>query len=196
MRSPTSAHSRKRPALITTTFRISKLVAYEGFDCILWNVEGWQWSLSTAVDSGTFTCIEGKGSTPCRTWGLGGWVADRPPAPRWGRRVHTKTPQWGFKKRANAPPRDNTTNTHNKKNDGDICNEGNCGISIVMKIFWFISVTENSGTICFSLSCARFSKIFRLPSRSRARVSIKFIHFPPATPARLSLLVIHCIASL
>ena len=94
------------------------------------------------------------------------------------------------------PGRDNTTNTHNKKNDGDICNEGNCGISIVMKIFWFISVTENSGAICFSLSCARFSKIFRLPSRSRARVSIKFIHFPPATPARLSLLVIHCIASL
>ena len=91
MRSLTSAHSRKRPTLITTTFRISKLVAYEGFDCILWNMEGWKWSLSTAVDSGTFTCIEGKGSTPCRAWGLGGWVADRPPAPRWGRRVHTKT---------------------------------------------------------------------------------------------------------
>ena len=132
MRSLTSAHSRKRPALITTTFRISKLVAYEGFDCILWNMEGWKWSLSTAVDNGTFTCIEGKGSTQCRAWGLGGCVADRPPAPRWGRRVHIKTPQWGFKKRANAPPRDNTTNTHNKKNGGDICNEGNCGISIVI----------------------------------------------------------------
>ena len=37
---------------------------------------------------------------------------------------------------------------------------GNYGISIVMKIFWFISVTENSGAICFSLSCARFSKQF------------------------------------
>ena len=65
---------------------------------------------------------------------------------------------------------------------------GNYGISVVMKIFWFISVTENSGAICFSLSCARFSKIFRLPSRSRARVSIKFIHFPPATPARFTVL--------
>ena len=106
MRSLTSAHSRKRPALVTTTFRISELVAYEGFDSILWNMEGWKWSLSTGVDSGTFTCIEGKGSTPRRAWGLEGWVADRPPAPRWSRRVYTKTPQWGFKKRANAPPRD------------------------------------------------------------------------------------------
>ena len=119
-----------------------------------------------------------------------------PSCPTVGPEGSYQNPTVRFKKRANAPPRDNTTNTHNKKNDSDICNEGNCGISIVMKIFWFISVTENSGAICFSLSCARFSKIFRLPSRSRARVSIKFIHFPPATPARLSLLVIHCIASL
>ena len=29
------------------------------------------------VDSGTFTCIEG--SAKRHAWGLGGWVADRPP---------------------------------------------------------------------------------------------------------------------
>ena len=172
------------------TFLFCHAVAYEGFDCILWNMEGWKLSLSIGVDSGIFTCIEG--STPRRAWGQGGWVADRPPATRWGRGLHIKTPQWGLKKRGNAPPRDNTTNTHNRKNGGNIYNAGNCGISIVMKIFWFIYVTENSGAICFSLSCPLFSKISRLPSRSRARISIKFIHF---SPARLSLLVIHCITS-
>ena len=37
---------------------------------------GVKWSLSTGVDNGTFTCIEG--SAPRHAWGLGGWVADLP----------------------------------------------------------------------------------------------------------------------
>ena len=37
-------------------------------------MEGRKWSLSTGVDSGTFTCIEG--SAPRHAWELGGWVTD------------------------------------------------------------------------------------------------------------------------
>ena len=62
------------------------------------------------VDNGTFTCIEGSAQRPA--WGLGGWVADR-------------------------PPRCYQTIGHNRKNGGNICNASNCGISIVMRIFLF-----------------------------------------------------------
>ena len=67
-----------------------------------------EWSLTTSVGSGTFTCIEG--SAQRHTWGLGGRVADRP------LRCYLK-------------------NTHNRKNGGNIYNARNCRISIVMKIF-------------------------------------------------------------
>ena len=60
------------------------------------------------VDSGTFTCIEG--SAQRHAWGLGGWVADR-------------------------PPRCYQTNVRNKKNGGNTYNASNYGISIVMRIF-------------------------------------------------------------
>ena len=64
------------------------------------------------VDSGTFTCIDHEGSAQRHAWGLGGWVADR-------------------------PPRCYQTIGHNRKNGGNICNASNCGISIVMRIFLF-----------------------------------------------------------
>ena len=72
-------------------------------------MEGWKWSLSTGVDCGKFTCIEG--GAPRHAWELGGWVADRA---LWDvfRQMHTI----GY-------------------NGGNTYNARNCEISIIMKIF-------------------------------------------------------------
>ena len=67
-----------------------------------------EWSLTIGVGSGTFTCIEE--SAPRHAWGLGGWVADR-------------------------PMRCYLTNTHNRKNGGNVYNASIWGIYFVMKIF-------------------------------------------------------------
>ena len=143
-------------------------VAYEGFDCILWNMEGWKLSLSIGVDSGIFTCIEG--STPHRAWGQGGWVADRPPATRWGRGVHTKTAQWGLKKRGNAPPRDNTTNTHNRKNGGNIYTTlGIVGYLLLWKYFGLFTLLRIVEQFVF-LFLARYFPRFPGFPLVRARV--------------------------
>ena len=47
----------------------------------------------------------------------------------------------------------------------------------------------------FSLSCARFSKIFQRPSRSPARISIKFIYFPFARNSLYCLITIFTYSS-